>query len=76
MPTEAVVSSKNGMMYEKRLIMKHLAEEGKCPVSGVFMSDQDLITVRGALTHLFSICASVEYVFCAKYATPAHLLTI
>ena len=35
-PTQPVVSTKSGHVFEKRLIEKYLADEGKCPVTAVF----------------------------------------
>ena len=52
-PREPVVSSKTGMIYEKRLVVKALAasalNEGvsKCPVTGKEMSEDDLVAVKG-----------------------------
>ncbi|CAN6890240.1 unnamed protein product [Brassica oleracea] len=33
-PVEPVVSKKTGLLYEKRLIERHISDYGKCPVTG------------------------------------------
>eukprot|EP00607_Mallomonas_marina_P010929 CAMPEP_0182424146 /NCGR_PEP_ID=MMETSP1167-20130531/10268_1 /TAXON_ID=2988 /ORGANISM="Mallomonas Sp, Strain CCMP3275" /LENGTH=506 /DNA_ID=CAMNT_0024603717 /DNA_START=143 /DNA_END=1660 /DNA_ORIENTATION=- len=45
-PQNAVVSKKNGYLYERRLIEKYIEVEGKCPVSGVELVESDLIPVQ------------------------------
>ncbi|KAI8921642.1 Prp19/Pso4-like-domain-containing protein, partial [Entophlyctis helioformis] len=47
-PHEPVVSAKSGHLFEKRLILKHLAERGTDPVSGEPLSEDDLVAVKSA----------------------------
>jgi hypothetical protein len=46
-PSEPVVSKVNGLLYEKRLITNFIGVSGKCPVSNVELSEEDLIAVHG-----------------------------
>lgn len=47
-PQEPVVSRKSGALFEKRLISKYIQEEGKCPVTGEDLEEDDLIVVKGS----------------------------
>ena len=41
-----MISTKTGHLYEKRIIDKHLKAVSKCPVTGVDMTDDDLMSVQ------------------------------
>jgi len=45
-PEEPVFSSKTGLVYEKRLIVKHVESAGKCPVTKEELSKDDLADMR------------------------------
>mmetsp|Transcript_18738 Transcript_18738/g.19495 ORF Transcript_18738/g.19495 Transcript_18738/m.19495 type:complete len:546 (-) Transcript_18738:74-1711(-) len=45
-PSEPVISKKNGYLYEKRIILKYLEDEGKCPITGDILDKDDLINVQ------------------------------
>ncbi|CDJ39622.1 hypothetical protein ETH_00037165, partial [Eimeria tenella] len=45
-PDEAVFCPKTNLIYEKRLIMKHIAATGCCPVSGAQLQQQDLLPIK------------------------------
>jgi pre-mRNA-processing factor 19 len=45
-PQDPVISIKTGHLYEKRLIEKYLKADSKCPITGVELSDQDLLSVQ------------------------------
>ena len=45
-PEEPVVSVKSGHVFEKRLIEKHLAATGTCPVTGEDLAKEDLIALH------------------------------
>ncbi|ORY05096.1 WD40 repeat-like protein [Basidiobolus meristosporus CBS 931.73] len=46
-PEVPVVSSKSGHVFEKRLIIKYLAEnDNKCPITGEELTEQDLVEVK------------------------------
>ncbi|CAB1099230.1 unnamed protein product [Ectocarpus sp. CCAP 1310/34] len=45
-PETPVVSKKSGHIYEKRLIVKYIDAEGKCPATGEELTADDLLDVR------------------------------
>ena len=45
-PQEPVVSPKSGQLYEKRLILKYIAENGTDPTTGDKLEESDLITIK------------------------------
>ena len=45
-PEDPVVSKNTGHVFEKRLIEKLLAAEGKCPITGAAMSEEDLLPLK------------------------------
>jgi len=45
-PEEPVVSKRSGLLFEKRLVEKHIAEYGTCPVTGESLSTDDLVPVN------------------------------
>lgn len=45
-PEEPVVSPRSGLLFERRLIEKHLSEYGTCPITRENLSMEDLIPVR------------------------------
>ncbi|CAN0172769.1 unnamed protein product [Pylaiella littoralis] len=45
-PETPVVSKKSGHVYEKRLIVKYIDAEGKCPATGEELSADDLLELR------------------------------
>ncbi|KAJ7548824.1 hypothetical protein O6H91_07G028700 [Diphasiastrum complanatum] len=45
-PEEAVVSRRSGLLFERRLIEKYIAERGTCPVTGEPLSPEDLVAVK------------------------------
>jgi len=45
-----VVSAKTGHLFEKKLILKYLASEDKCPVTGAPLQESDLVAVVAAQT--------------------------
>jgi len=49
-PEEGVVSKRSGLLFEKRLIGKHLSGSNTCPVTGVEMAIDDLIEVKCIFT--------------------------
>lgn len=51
-PTEPVVSPKSGSLFEKRLILKYIAEHGKDPISGDDLAESDLITIKNNSTYV------------------------
>ncbi|KAF7320174.1 hypothetical protein MKEN_00801900 [Mycena kentingensis (nom. inval.)] len=47
-PQEPVVSSKSGKVYEKRLILKYITENGTDPVSGDKLAEDDLVVIKAS----------------------------
>ncbi len=47
-PDEAVVNTKTGFVYERRLITKHLESTGTDPHTGEALGLSDLLPLRGA----------------------------
>ncbi|TBU47342.1 WD40 repeat-like protein [Dichomitus squalens] len=45
-PQDPVVSSKSGHVYERRLILKYITENGTDPITGDKLQEGDLITVK------------------------------
>eukprot|EP00727_Mastigamoeba_balamuthi_P007643 m51a1_g35 putative u-box domain-containing protein 72-like (510) ;mRNA; f:133993-136356 len=46
-PEEPVVSTKSGHVFEKRLVEKYLAVNGKCPITGEPLTPTDLVPLKG-----------------------------
>jgi pre-mRNA-processing factor 19 len=51
-PTDPVVASPSGHVYERRLIEKFIAENGTDPITGGKLEASDLITVKASECHL------------------------
>jgi len=47
-PNEPVVSAKSGKVYEKRLIVKYIHENGTDPVTGDKLEESDLIAIKAS----------------------------
>ncbi|KAF8392138.1 hypothetical protein HHK36_022480 [Tetracentron sinense] len=45
-PEEPVVSKKSGLLFEKRLIERHIADYGKCPITGEPQTWDDIVPVK------------------------------
>ncbi|XP_050372050.1 pre-mRNA-processing factor 19-like [Argentina anserina] len=45
-PEEPVVSRKSGLLFEKRLIERHISEYGKCPITGEALTADDIVPVK------------------------------
>ncbi|KAJ3103051.1 hypothetical protein HDU97_010407 [Phlyctochytrium planicorne] len=45
-PQEPVVSKKTGILYEKRLILKHVVDSGKEPGTGEELTEDDLLAIK------------------------------
>ncbi|OAY28153.1 pre-mRNA-processing factor 19 homolog 1 [Manihot esculenta] len=45
-PEEPVVSEKSGLLYEKRLIERHISDHGKCPITGEPLTMDDIVLVK------------------------------
>lgn len=47
-PTDPVVASPSGHVYERRLIEKYIAENSNDPITGAKLELSDLITVKAS----------------------------
>ena len=45
-PEEPVVSRNSGLLFEKNLIEKYIAERGECPVTKEPLSSDDLLPLK------------------------------
>ncbi|XP_059632306.1 pre-mRNA-processing factor 19 [Cornus florida] len=45
-PEEPVVSKKSGLLYEKRLIERHISDYGKCPITGEPLNMDDIVPIK------------------------------
>lgn len=60
-PEQPVLSTKSGLVYEKRLILKQISDTGKDPNTGEDLAVEDLIDIQSSrhLTH-FATCFDVN----------------
>ena len=47
-PQDAVISQKSGHVYERRLIIKYIEENGTEPITGDKLEESDLITIQAS----------------------------
>jgi pre-mRNA-processing factor 19 len=52
-PQDPVVSSKSGHIFERRLILKYVNENGKDPMNGEKLEESDLVTVKTSESPLY-----------------------
>ncbi|KAL5996891.1 E3 ubiquitin-protein ligase prp19 [Asimina triloba] len=45
-PEEPVVSTKSGLLYERRLIERHIADNGKCPITKEPLTMDDIVPIK------------------------------
>ncbi|KAJ4722792.1 pre-mRNA-processing factor 19-like [Melia azedarach] len=45
-PEEPVVSKKSGLLFEKRLIERHISDYGKCPITGEPLTIDDIVPIK------------------------------
>ena len=55
-PQDPVVSSKSGHVYERRLIVKYITENGTDPLTGEKLEESDLIAVKACTFFVFKGC--------------------
>lgn len=59
-PQDPVVSSKSGHVYERRLILKYITENGTDPITGEKLEESDLVTVKASECHSYSRTGDVS----------------
>lgn len=47
-PQDAVVSKKTGQLFEKRIVLKYIADGGRCPLTGEDLTEQDLLEIKAS----------------------------
>lgn len=47
-PQDPVISPKSGQLYERRLIVKYISENGTDPTTGDKLEESDLITLKAS----------------------------
>ena len=55
-PQEPVVVAKSGKVYEKRLILKYINENGTDPVTGDKLEESDLIAIKASQYFAYCFC--------------------
>ncbi|GER52232.1 pre-mRNA-processing factor-like protein [Striga asiatica] len=45
-PEEPVVSKSSGLLFEKRLIERHISDYGKCPITGEPLTVDDIVPIK------------------------------
>lgn len=50
-PQDPVLSTKSGHVYERRLILKYITENGTDPITGEKLEESDLVTVKASEFH-------------------------
>ena len=54
-PQDPVVSSKSGHVYERRLILKYINENGTDPLTGEKLEEGDLITIKASASSIIAL---------------------
>ncbi len=47
-PQDPVISTKSGHVYERRLVLKYMTENGTDPVTGEKLEESDLVSVKAS----------------------------
>lgn len=53
-----MVSKKSGQVYERRLIVKYIEDNGKDPVTGEELSVEDLLDIKTSMLASSTMCAA------------------
>jgi hypothetical protein len=67
-PQEPVVSAKSGKVYERRLIVKYINENGTDPVTGDKLEESDLIEIKASAYEvaLYRVVKAYKQCFTSK----------
>ena len=63
-PQEPVVSAKSGKVYERRLIVKYINENGTDPVTGDKLEESDLIAIKASAYRVLKARTQLIWCFC------------
>jgi pre-mRNA-processing factor 19 len=69
-PQDPVFSAKSGNVYERRLILKYITDNGTDPITGEKLDESDLITVKASELNLRSVKLNSPYYSDPKAAPP------
>ena len=47
-PQDPVVSTKNGHVFERRLILKYITDNGTDPITGDKLEETDLVSIKAS----------------------------
>jgi pre-mRNA-processing factor 19 len=47
-PLDPVVSKKSGNVYERRLVLKYIADNGTDPITGEKLEESDLLSIKAS----------------------------
>jgi len=67
-PPQDPVFSKSGHVFERRLILKYITDNGADPITGEKLDESDLVTVKASE---FSFALNDRHVACAGLFTTA-----
>lgn len=48
-PQDPVISPKSGLVYERRLILKYITDNGTEPITGDKLEESDLVSVKPSM---------------------------
>lgn len=72
-PQDPVVSSKSGQVYERRLILKYINENGTDPITGEKLEEADLIAVKASTLAFLYLDADVALLTFVQTRKPLRL---
>lgn len=76
MPEEPVLSPPSKHVFEKRLAVKFIEENGTDPVTGEAMAVEDLIEIKGEAEHMASKQSCTHTPFCCLCSAVSALLSV
>jgi U-box domain len=75
-PTDPVVASPSGNVYERRLIEKYIAENNTDPITGGKLELSDLITIKASEYYFLQVYICDETLLHNKISTRRLLLSV
>ena len=67
-PPQDPVVSKSGHVYERRLILKYITDNGTDPITGEKLDESDLVTVKASEFNLHSMTGMYTWHCCQTHA--------
>lgn len=65
-PEHPVVSKKSGQVYERRLIVKYIEDNGKDPVTGEDLSEEDLLDIKSSTLLFYAVLLNFAWLNCSR----------